>query len=78
MNLSCHSGWEEMIDAETGIPFFVDHNTQTTSWVDPRDIFTKKLDFNDCDGNELPFGWEEAYDPSVGMGAEGGGVILHH
>ena len=29
-------GWEMMIDRATGWPFFVDHNTQTTTWQDPR------------------------------------------
>jgi hypothetical protein len=88
-------GWEEMIDAETGQPFYVDHNTRTTSWVrhsncllfvlvihnltqlshcvchhpqvDPRDVFIKKSTFSECQGDELPFGWEEAFDPTVGV-----------
>jgi len=29
-------GWEMLIDATTGWPFFVDHNSQTTTWQDPR------------------------------------------
>jgi len=29
-------GWEMLVDATTGWPFFVDHNTQTTTWQDPR------------------------------------------
>lgn len=29
------SGWEQRFTAE-GRPYFVDHNTRTTSWVDPR------------------------------------------
>lgn len=28
-------GWEEGVTAD-GIPYFVNHNNQTTSWVDPR------------------------------------------
>lgn len=27
---------------------------------------TKPLTFADCIGDELPVGWEEAYDPAVG------------
>ena len=27
---------------------------------------TKPLSFADCIGDELPIGWEEAYDPVVG------------
>ena len=30
------SGWEMMIDKQTGWPFFVDHQTQQTTWQDPR------------------------------------------
>ncbi|XP_064652621.1 BAG family molecular chaperone regulator 3-like [Lineus longissimus] len=29
-------GWEMFIDRGTGWPFFVDHNSRTTSWQDPR------------------------------------------
>lgn len=28
--------------------------------------YTKPQTFADCIGNELPLGWEEAYDPQVG------------
>uniref|UniRef100_A0A667YIS6 WW domain-containing protein n=1 Tax=Myripristis murdjan TaxID=586833 RepID=A0A667YIS6_9TELE len=39
---------------------------ESTSWIDPRDRQTKPLTFADCIGDELPVGWEEAYDPTVG------------
>lgn len=29
-------GWEMKYDTNTGWPFFVDHNTQKTTWQDPR------------------------------------------
>ncbi|XP_022292937.2 BAG family molecular chaperone regulator 3-like [Crassostrea virginica] len=29
-------GWEALYDRNTGWPYFVDHNTKTTSWEDPR------------------------------------------
>nr|XP_003218663.1 PREDICTED: BAG family molecular chaperone regulator 3 isoform X2 [Anolis carolinensis] len=29
-------GWEVKIDPQTGWPFFVDHNSRTTTWSDPR------------------------------------------
>merc|ERR1712047_144558 len=32
-------GWEMMIDRSTGWPFFVDHNTQSTTWQDPRKTY---------------------------------------
>ncbi|ELU08985.1 hypothetical protein CAPTEDRAFT_182552 [Capitella teleta] len=30
------SGWEMIFDKATGWPFFVDHNTRSTTWQDPR------------------------------------------
>ena len=29
-------GWEMIFDHTTGWPYFVDHNTHTTTWEDPR------------------------------------------
>ena len=29
-------GWEMIFDHATGWPYFIDHNTQTTTWEDPR------------------------------------------
>eukprot|EP00038_Savillea_parva_P019258 m.26928 g.26928 ORF g.26928 m.26928 type:complete len:777 (+) comp4360_c0_seq1:277-2607(+) len=58
--------WEELIDPGTGRQYYVDHNTKTTSWVDPRDVFIKPFDFVACKGHELPFGWELATDPRCG------------
>lgn len=29
-------GWEMIFDHRTGWPYFVDHNTHTTTWEDPR------------------------------------------
>uniref|UniRef100_A0A8V0XCD9 BAG cochaperone 3 n=1 Tax=Gallus gallus TaxID=9031 RepID=A0A8V0XCD9_CHICK len=29
-------GWEIKVDPQTGWPFFVDHNSRTTTWSDPR------------------------------------------
>ncbi|OWR50308.1 putative myosin-2 heavy chain non muscle [Danaus plexippus plexippus] len=31
-----------------------------------RGKYTKPQSFADCIGNELPLGWEEAYDPQIG------------
>lgn len=58
--------WEQLT-AEDGKHYYVDHNTRTTSWVDPRDAFTKVLTFEECRTPlELPFGWEIAIDDEVG------------
>uniref|UniRef100_UPI00398F666C protein WWC2-like isoform X2 n=1 Tax=Pristiophorus japonicus TaxID=55135 RepID=UPI00398F666C len=59
-------GWEEARDYD-GKVFYIDHNTKQTSWIDPRDRFTKPLTFADCVGDELPLGWEDAYDPQIGI-----------
>ncbi|XP_061472787.1 protein KIBRA [Rhineura floridana] len=59
-------GWEEARDYD-GKVYYIDHATKTTSWVDPRDRYTKSLTFADCISDELPLGWEEAYDPQVGV-----------
>lgn len=29
--------------------------------------YTKPQSFSDCVGDELPYGWEEVYDPQVGV-----------
>ncbi|XP_067852202.1 protein KIBRA [Heptranchias perlo] len=59
-------GWEEATDYD-GKLYYIDHNTKQTSWVDPRDRWTKPLTFGDCVGDELPLGWEEAFDAQVGV-----------
>ncbi|XP_062909249.1 protein KIBRA-like [Mobula hypostoma] len=59
-------GWEEATDYD-GKPYYIDHNTKQTSWVDPRDRWTKPLSFGDCVGDELPLGWEEAFDAQIGV-----------
>nr|SVE72766.1 EOG090X00VK [Ceriodaphnia reticulata] len=58
-------GWELGRDYD-GKVYFIDHNSKKTTWVDPRDRLVKPQTFADCVGNELPLGWEEAYDSQVG------------
>ncbi|XP_026318032.1 protein kibra isoform X2 [Hyposmocoma kahamanoa] len=58
-------GWDYARDFD-GKLYFIDHNSRKTTWIDPRDRFTKPQSFADCIGNELPLGWEEAYDPQIG------------
>uniref|UniRef100_G1QAL7 WW domain-containing protein n=1 Tax=Myotis lucifugus TaxID=59463 RepID=G1QAL7_MYOLU len=58
-------GWEEARDFD-GKVYYIDHTSHTTSWMDPRDRYTKPLTFAACISDELPLGWEEAYDPRVG------------
>ncbi|XP_047003394.1 protein kibra isoform X1 [Schistocerca americana] len=58
-------GWDFGTDYDGKI-YFIDHNSKKTTWIDPRDRYTKPQTFADCIGNELPLGWEEAYDPQIG------------
>ncbi|XP_073440911.1 E3 ubiquitin-protein ligase NEDD4-like isoform X6 [Dendrobates tinctorius] len=55
-------GWEMRI-APNGRPFFIDHNTKTTTWEDPRLKFPvhmrTKATLNPNDLGPLPPGWEE-------------------
>ncbi|XP_055415341.1 E3 ubiquitin-protein ligase NEDD4-like isoform X3 [Bubalus kerabau] len=55
-------GWEMRI-APNGRPFFIDHNTKTTTWEDPRLKFPvhmrSKASLNPNDLGPLPPGWEE-------------------
>ncbi|KAF0769813.1 protein kibra isoform X1 [Aphis craccivora] len=59
-------GWDFARDYD-GKVYFIDHNTKKTTWIDPRDRYTKPQSFADCIGNELPLGWEEAIDPVIGV-----------
>ena len=58
-------GWEsDVIDGRT---FYIDHNSRRTQWIDPRDKLTKPANVADCVGDELPYGWEVACAPKVGV-----------
>ncbi|KAF6216790.1 hypothetical protein GE061_001140 [Apolygus lucorum] len=59
-------GWDFARDYD-GKVYFIDHNSKKTTWIDPRDRFTKPQTFADCIGTELPLGWEEGYDPNIGV-----------
>lgn len=58
---------EEKVDPYTGKTYFVDHFNKATTWVDPRDALRKPLRLEDCKRHELPYGWEMAIDPDVGV-----------
>ncbi|XP_070193690.1 membrane-associated guanylate kinase, WW and PDZ domain-containing protein 1-like isoform X2 [Littorina saxatilis] len=59
------SNWE-MAFTEDGHPYFIDHNCETTHWLDPRLAHLQKQGADDCDDDELPFGWEKVEDPHYG------------
>ncbi|XP_042607366.1 membrane-associated guanylate kinase, WW and PDZ domain-containing protein 3-like isoform X1 [Cyprinus carpio] len=55
----------EMAYTETGMVYFIDHNTKTTTWLDPR-LAKKAKPPEKCDDGELPYGWEKIEDPQYG------------
>ncbi|XP_054626440.1 E3 ubiquitin-protein ligase NEDD4-like isoform X2 [Dunckerocampus dactyliophorus] len=59
---SMPAGWE-VRSAPNGRPFFIDHNTKTTTWQDPRlripVQFRRKPSLDPSDLGPLPPGWEE-------------------
>ncbi|XP_038143256.1 membrane-associated guanylate kinase, WW and PDZ domain-containing protein 3a isoform X1 [Cyprinodon tularosa] len=55
----------EMAYTETGMVYFIDHNTKTTTWLDPR-LAKKAKPPEKCDEGELPYGWERIEDPQFG------------
>ncbi|XP_026058426.1 membrane-associated guanylate kinase, WW and PDZ domain-containing protein 2 isoform X2 [Carassius auratus] len=55
----------EMAYTEKGEVYFIDHNTKTTSWLDPR-LAKKAKPPEECDEDELPYGWEKIDDPIYG------------
>ncbi|KAF2357747.1 WW domain [Trinorchestia longiramus] len=59
------NGWE-IGYAEDGKVYFIDHNSEKTTWIDPRDSYTKAHTFADCVGEELPYGWEEVQHAQLG------------
>ncbi|XP_015911058.1 protein kibra [Parasteatoda tepidariorum] len=59
-------GWDVGRDFDGKI-YFIDHINKKTTWIDPRDRYTKPQTFADCVGDELPFGWEECFDNQIGV-----------
>lgn len=65
-DLPLPQGWDLGRDFD-GKVYFIDHNSQKTTWVDPRDSLTKPQSFADCVGDELPVGWEQVLDYNRGV-----------
>ncbi|XP_054880721.1 membrane-associated guanylate kinase, WW and PDZ domain-containing protein 1b isoform X6 [Poeciliopsis prolifica] len=68
----------EMAYTETGEVYFIDHNTKTTSWLDPRCLDKPQKPLEECEDDEgvhteelddleLPHGWEKIDDPVYGV-----------
>ncbi|KAM4022861.1 membrane-associated guanylate kinase, WW and PDZ domain-containing protein 1 isoform 4-T4 [Anomaloglossus baeobatrachus] len=73
------SNWE-MAYTENGEVYFIDHNTKTTSWLDPRCLNKQQKPLEECEDDEegvhteeldseleLPAGWEKIEDPVYGV-----------
>uniref|UniRef100_A0A8B9Q0N3 Membrane associated guanylate kinase, WW and PDZ domain containing 1 n=1 Tax=Apteryx owenii TaxID=8824 RepID=A0A8B9Q0N3_APTOW len=61
-----------MAYTENGEVYFIDHNTKTTSWLDPRCLNKQQKPLEECedDGKRLkilPAGWEKIEDPVYGV-----------
>ncbi|XP_043944259.1 membrane-associated guanylate kinase, WW and PDZ domain-containing protein 2 isoform X2 [Protopterus annectens] len=61
---SLPENWE-MAYTEKGEVYFIDHNSKTTSWLDPR-LAKKAKPPEECKEDELPYGWEKIDDPIYG------------
>uniref|UniRef100_A0A8C5W7X1 Membrane-associated guanylate kinase, WW and PDZ domain-containing protein 1 n=1 Tax=Leptobrachium leishanense TaxID=445787 RepID=A0A8C5W7X1_9ANUR len=57
----------EMAYTENGDVYFIDHNTKTTSWLDPRCLNKQQKPLEECEDDELPAGWEKIEDPVYGI-----------
>ncbi|XP_063071014.1 membrane-associated guanylate kinase, WW and PDZ domain-containing protein 1b isoform X8 [Engraulis encrasicolus] len=69
----------EMAYTENGEVYFIDHNTKTTSWIDPRCLDKPQKPLEECEDDEgvhteeldndleLPTGWEKIEDPVYGV-----------
>ncbi|XP_062699123.1 membrane-associated guanylate kinase, WW and PDZ domain-containing protein 1 isoform X2 [Aedes albopictus] len=57
--------WEKAY-TDSGEVYFIDHNTGTSHWLDPRLSKFQKKSLEDCQDDELPYGWEKICDPHYG------------
>jgi len=57
--------WEKAY-TDKGEAYFIDHNTGTSHWLDPRLSRVQKKRAEECEEDELPFGWERIDDPHYG------------
>ncbi|KAJ8258267.1 hypothetical protein COCON_G00172790 [Conger conger] len=56
----------EMAYTNTGMVYFIDHNSKSTTWLDPR-LATRAKPPERCEDGELPYGWEQIEDPQYGV-----------
>eukprot|EP00128_Syssomonas_multiformis_P014368 Colp12_sorted_trinity150504_noHs@11925 len=54
-------GWEAF-QTDEGRTVYINHLTEETTWIDPRDSADRERD-----PDELPYGWEKGFDPVIGV-----------
>lgn len=59
------SNWEKAF-TERGETYFIDHNSGTSHWLDPRLSKFQKKSLEECMDDELPYGWEKIEDAHYG------------
>ncbi|XP_043465023.1 membrane-associated guanylate kinase, WW and PDZ domain-containing protein 1-like isoform X2 [Leptopilina heterotoma] len=59
------SNWEKAY-TDSGEIYFIDHNTGTSHWLDPRLSKFQKQSLEECLDDELPYGWEKIDDTLYG------------
>ncbi|EGD78782.1 myosin heavy chain [Salpingoeca rosetta] len=52
--------WKKKIDKRTNRHYFKNMESKVTTWVDPRSYEYRKHDPLETQGDELPYGWDEA------------------
>ncbi|XP_031777557.1 membrane-associated guanylate kinase, WW and PDZ domain-containing protein 1 isoform X3 [Nasonia vitripennis] len=57
--------WEKAY-TDSGEVYFIDHNTGTSHWLDPRLSKFQKRSLEECLDDELPYGWEKIDDNIYG------------
>ncbi|XP_072945882.1 membrane-associated guanylate kinase, WW and PDZ domain-containing protein 1 [Epargyreus clarus] len=57
--------WEKAF-TPTGERYFIDYNTGTSHWLDPRLARVRKHSLGECGEDELPYGWERVTDERYG------------
>ncbi|KAM3959980.1 membrane associated guanylate kinase, WW and PDZ domain containing protein magi [Aphomia sociella] len=57
--------WEKAF-TPSGETYFIDHNTGTSHWLDPRLARVRKHSLGECGEDELPYGWERVTDERYG------------
>jgi atrophin-1 interacting protein 3 (BAI1-associated protein 1) len=58
--------WEKSY-TENGEIYFIDNSTGQSHWLDPRLSKFQKKSLQDCEDDELPYGWEKIIDPEYGI-----------